>query len=332
VEHHRPSTMYIFVRSRQLEGTFPGEPTVGTWPITALRIVRGWGAPPEEAWPYNGDASAWPPIEPPCVDALAKDFRIRCYQRVRMVAECKIVLAQRQGVLVSLDITDKWGSAPHGRIPPLSPSDVSMGSHSVRLVGYDDRRSEFIFANSWGENWGDQGYGYIPYEVFEATWWEGWMLDFTGNQVPNELQSGVVERTWGVTEHGGGLLHCREFVNAADERIAWAFAIERGEGIEIEELFVRPQFRRNGYGGGLIRSMAKLATELSKRFRIWISYADTMPENLRAIERLSSPIGIRLQPSNVRWAPYVVTAETDAHQIEGFGAPASGTRPRSPFR
>jgi GNAT superfamily N-acetyltransferase len=323
--------VYIFVRSRQLEGTFPGDPTAGTWPITALRILRGWGVPPEEDWPYDGDASAWPPIEPPRIDALAKDGRIGCYQRVRTLAECKKALSQNQSVLVSLDITDKWESAPQGRIPPLSPSDVSLGSHSVHLVGYDDGKSEIIFANSWGENWGDRGYGYIPYEIFEATWWEGWMLDRAGNQVPHKLQSGVVQRTWGVTEHGGGVLHCCEFVNDGDERIAWAFAIER-EGLEIEELFVRPQFRRNGYGGRLTRSMAKLAAELGKRLRIWISYADTLPENLRTIERLSSPIGIRLQPSNLRWSPYVCAAETYTHQIGGFRAPASCARPQSPIR
>jgi GNAT superfamily N-acetyltransferase len=250
---------------------------------------------------------------------------------VRTLAECKKALSQNQSVLVSLDITDKWESAPQGRIPPLSPSDVSLGSHSVHLVGYDDGKSEIIFANSWGENWGDRGYGYIPYEIFEATWWEGWMLDRAGNQVPHKLQSGVVQRTWGVTEHGGGVLHCCEFVNDGDERIAWAFAIER-EGLEIEELFVRPQFRRNGYGGRLTRSMAKLAAELGKRLRIWISYADTLPENLRTIERLSSPIGIRLQPSNLRWSPYVCAAETYTHQIGGFRAPASCARPQSPIR
>lgn len=332
MEHYRPSRMYGFVRSRQLEGTFPGDPAVGIWPITALRILRGWGAPPEEAWPYDGDSSAWPPTEPPCVDTLAKHFRIGCYQRVRTAIECKTVLAQERGVGVSLDINDKWRSAPHGRIPPLSPSDVSNGSHCVVLVGYDDCSSEFMFANSWGDDWGDHGYGYIPYEVFEATWWEGWMFDPTGNQVPNESPSGVVERRWGVTEHSGGLLHCREFMNAGHERIAWAFAVERGEGLEIEELFVQPQFRRHGYGGRLIRSMAELAEEIGKRLRIWISYADTTPENLWAIERISRPVGIRLQPGSVRWAPYVVADEADANQIGEIGTPALGTRPQSPFR
>jgi GNAT superfamily N-acetyltransferase len=332
MENQRSSRMYIFVRSRQLEGTFPGDHTVGNWPITSLRILRGWGSPREEFWPYNGEASAWPPIEPPGLDDLAKPFRSGCYQRVRTPLECKTVLAKEQPVLISLDITDKWATAPNGRIPPSSPSDVTIGSHAVVLVGYDDRSSEFMFQNSWGKKWGDQGYGYIPYEVFEATWWEGWLSDLAGNEIPSELQFGVVERTWGVTEHGGGVLHCCEFVNAADERIAWAFAVEREGGVEVEELFVRPQFRRNGYGRRLGRYLAKLARERGKHLRIWISYADTGAENLRVIGKLSDEIGIRLQPSSVRWAPYVAAAETNANQVGRFGTPAPGNRPRSPFR
>src|SRR5580700_9540106 len=89
-----PSVMYNFVRSRQLEGTFPGDHSTGVWPITSLRISRGWGCPPEEAWPYKGRAEDWPPIEPPDIDRVARNFRIDIYQRVRTLLECKTVLAR----------------------------------------------------------------------------------------------------------------------------------------------------------------------------------------------------------------------------------------------
>ena len=47
--------------------------------------------------------------------------------------------------------------------------DVVDDGHAVALVGYG-RGSQFpgggyfIFRNSWGENWGDHGYGYMPFE------------------------------------------------------------------------------------------------------------------------------------------------------------------------
>jgi len=37
------------------------------------------------------------------------------------------------------------------------------GSHAVLLVGYDDYEQNFIFKNSWGNKWGDVGYGLLPY-------------------------------------------------------------------------------------------------------------------------------------------------------------------------
>jgi len=81
-------------------------------------------------------------------------------------------------ILVSLDITDKWGYAPDGRVPVPEPDDVFIGSHSVLLVGYDDSSAGFKFQNSWGAEWGDNGFGHIGYETFEATWCEGWVSDY----------------------------------------------------------------------------------------------------------------------------------------------------------
>jgi C1A family cysteine protease len=38
-----------------------------------------------------------------------------------------------------------------------------LGGHAVLAVGYDDTTQHFIVRNSWGADWGDQGYFTIPY-------------------------------------------------------------------------------------------------------------------------------------------------------------------------
>jgi len=255
------SAQYLFVRGRQLEGTFPGEAATGTWPITAARISRGWGAPPEEAWPY--DDSSWPPPELPDIDTIAKHYPGGRYQRVRTLEECRLVIGTRRlPIMVSLDITDKWFNAPGGRIPAPLPDDERVGVHCVLLLGYDDQIQEFTFQNSWGEEWGDHGLGHISYDVFESTWTEGWLgyipeewyVNASRSTAPGEAKTGVIEQRRGSNEHGGGVFHAREFVRAADgEVIGWSFAVERGALVEIEELFVRPSFRMRGYGRRLIR-------------------------------------------------------------------------------
>jgi len=87
-----PCRMYSYVRSRQLEGTYPGCPKTGTWPVTAFRVAKGWGVPSEQDWPYDGSAEHWPPGEPPGMDARAKLRRMAAYLRVRSEAETKTVL------------------------------------------------------------------------------------------------------------------------------------------------------------------------------------------------------------------------------------------------
>ena len=38
-----------------------------------------------------------------------------------------------------------------------------LGGHSIVIVGYNDYIDSYIFINSWGLSWGDNGFGMIPY-------------------------------------------------------------------------------------------------------------------------------------------------------------------------
>jgi len=37
------------------------------------------------------------------------------------------------------------------------------GGHAISIVGYDDTKQAFIIRNSWGEDWGENGFAYISY-------------------------------------------------------------------------------------------------------------------------------------------------------------------------
>lgn len=64
-----------------------------------------------------------------------------------------------------------------GEVPYPQPGDKQVGGHAVLAVGYDDKikiagsklddsKGAIIFQNSWGEEWGDDGFGYLPYDYF----------------------------------------------------------------------------------------------------------------------------------------------------------------------
>jgi GNAT superfamily N-acetyltransferase len=302
-----PSRLYGFVRARQLEGTYPGDRGTGVWPITACRIGWGWGSPPEKAWPY--DWRIWPSKEPAGIEFLAHENLGVRYQRVRSLFECKLVLAYISPLNVSVDITKSWFNAPQGRIPDRSPGEPSIAAHSVTLIGYNDSTQQIQFVNSWGPDWGDKGAGYLSYHEFERSWCEGWCLYPDGPRQPRtQFESGQRERLWSAKEFGGGIFHAREIIGPNEDRIAWAFAIQRGDFLDVEELFVRPQYRGQGFGRNMVRLLVRLAFQLQMYPRIWISYPDTTPENLLVIEKLFNPLGLCLREAPVRWAPFVVCA------------------------
>jgi C1A family cysteine protease len=49
-------------------------------------------------------------------------------------------------------------------------------------MGYDDASRHFIVRNSWGPDWGDKGYFYMPYEyVFRKDLSDDlWMVETVG--------------------------------------------------------------------------------------------------------------------------------------------------------
>jgi C1A family cysteine protease len=63
-----------------------------------------------------------------------------------------------------------------GRIPFPSLRDKIEGGHAVVAVGYDDKMNiknehseeetsgALLIRNSWGKDWGEEGYGWLPYE------------------------------------------------------------------------------------------------------------------------------------------------------------------------
>ena len=57
----------------------------------------------------------------------------------------------------------KTGIMPY----PNISKEYLLGGHAVLLVGYDKTNKYFIARNSWGANWGDKGYFYMPFRVIQ---------------------------------------------------------------------------------------------------------------------------------------------------------------------
>jgi GNAT superfamily N-acetyltransferase len=293
-----PSRTYGFVRGRELEGTYPGPPNVGSWILTTQRISKGWGHLPNRFWPY--DPADWPPVEPPGLDMVAKAARTRCYMRCRSLEECQVVLQNGGMVLAAFEIDDSW-SASDGLIddPRLHGPQAS---HSIALVDFDPTEETIRFTHNWGPAWGENGFGRLPYRYWSDRLLEAW--------IPDERQATTVEPSrayefvvikreapdpWGNTIH---LIEVED--RPRDEMMAWAIMRHSSAGLELEEIFVRPMFRGRGHGRRLAEAIIELHDTLEGSLSAWIPHADATPT--AAQDAIFRRLGLGRVPSDTRWA------------------------------
>ena len=328
------SRMYLYSRSRQLEGTYNNDASIGAWPVSGLRVLRGWGCPPEELWPYVGDASLWPPKEEPAnIDNYAKENRIFAYQRVKSSGDCKLVLVSGlSSIVCAVEITRQWFDANSGEITMPRNDEEIIGSHCIVLAGHDYMKKTFTFANSWGTEWGDEGYGYLPYEYVDSLLEEAWVMIRHEDRRPE--QSGTMEIEWCIPSILHDFLYGVEIRDtASDDRKGWAFALNYDGHLNIEEFFVMPNHRGKGLSKALLKYFSHLSNLLSLPLRIWVSHADSEERNLQIINHLAHDNDLVVSNSPVRWASFLLerggaqTLKGGSHRIPGIPHPSSDSLP-----
>eukprot|EP00931_Biecheleriopsis_adriatica_P027223 TRINITY_DN16406_c0_g1_i4.p1 TRINITY_DN16406_c0_g1~~TRINITY_DN16406_c0_g1_i4.p1 ORF type:complete len:386 (+),score=70.81 TRINITY_DN16406_c0_g1_i4:48-1205(+) len=132
--------------------------------VSALELK---GACLEHNWPFeNHRVNQKPPdhcFEEAMRYKISESREIPC--DIGSMRQC---LAEGHPIIFGLKLTARFfRPSPGGFINTPDPSDpqsAEHGLHAMLLVGYNDRQQVFIVRNSWGTSWGDQGYGYVPYD------------------------------------------------------------------------------------------------------------------------------------------------------------------------
>ncbi|CAF1035165.1 unnamed protein product [Rotaria magnacalcarata] len=134
---------------------------------SAIEALEEFGTCLESIWPYYtkrvnkcpSDAAFEEAENNKIVDALQININLD---------EMKSCLAQGFPFVFGLELYKSFDKADEKGIVPMPKSREtkreSHGSHAMLAVGYNDRAKSFIVRNSWGDDWGRQGYCYIPYD------------------------------------------------------------------------------------------------------------------------------------------------------------------------
>ncbi|CAF1417836.1 unnamed protein product [Adineta ricciae] len=129
--------------------------------------LQKYGCCLEKTWPYVPENVNVKPSDKAFAEArewTVVPLRIPC--TIQAIETC---LHNQLPVIMDIILLEEAGIAFHpngrnSRMPNVRTGLIDRDRfHSIVIVGYDRRKRYFCARNSWGEDWGDEGYFYIPY-------------------------------------------------------------------------------------------------------------------------------------------------------------------------
>jgi len=166
-KHYQFSPLFIYwMRENTSEGMYLRD---------AMKILYEYGVCEEYLLEYKKHmASRGTPDRRHFLNA--ENFKIAAYARISTVDEMRRTLVENGPFIIAVPVYESFHNVgPDGKIPIPDPSkEVFSGGHALCVVGYDDNNALFKVKNSWGETWGDKGFGFLPYEFVEKYLWDAW--------------------------------------------------------------------------------------------------------------------------------------------------------------
>ena len=157
------STLFNYSLCKAYDGIPSQE---GTFPRVSCKIAHKYGNLPVVKLPYQTE-NVTPEITPDMFLA-AEEFKAEAYARLHSVDEIEQAMARGLKTRIAILITEnflKWDGK--GLIGP--PQGRIYGFHEMSVTKYDKRAGYIRGPNSWGKNWGKDGYYELSYEFLN---WE----------------------------------------------------------------------------------------------------------------------------------------------------------------
>lgn len=166
----------------------------GAFLRSTMAALALFGVPPEEYWPYivedyEKEPSAF------CY-SFAENYKSTRYVRLDPPGISRDALLARIKKCLAAGIPSMFGftvfssisrAKKNGEIPFPCDKERILGGHAIVAVGYDDAKEidnprchlrttgALLIRNSWGTDWGDDGYGWLPYDYvlkgLATDWW-----------------------------------------------------------------------------------------------------------------------------------------------------------------
>lgn len=192
------STLFLYKVTRNLLDV---QGDTGGFLRTAMQALRLFGITPEDRWPYVIEHVDREPLQFHYV--YAGNFKARTYYKLDAAGVSRDALLERIRTNLAAKLPAMFGlymfpslafAMTTGNVPLPARGEHPDLSHALVAVGYDDAREirnpidgnvsrgALRVRNSWGPQWGDGGYGWLPYAYvlsgLTSDWWSLVEADF----------------------------------------------------------------------------------------------------------------------------------------------------------
>ena len=159
------SRLYVYYNERAMEGTVKQD--AGAIISDGMKSLTANGICTDILWPYDINQFTVKPPEAAYTDGVTR--KVKGYVTVDQTQEAlTTVLASHFPIVFGATIYSSFESdqvAANGLVPmPDVQNEQCLGGHAILICGYDNTTHLFKVRNSWGADWGDNGYCYFPYD------------------------------------------------------------------------------------------------------------------------------------------------------------------------
>lgn len=171
------SEMWVYWKAKEID-SYPNEE--GTTIRDALKAIQKSGIPLEKYWPYEDERTIEnEPVSKPSIFAgmSAGSRKISGYYRINSLQELFDWLDVNGPCIAGIECDERiFEVGADGCVKTPTSTTNIMGGHAICIVEYDKTKNYLGFKNSWGQVWGDKGYGYLDLSYYT----DGFMPDVWG--------------------------------------------------------------------------------------------------------------------------------------------------------